>query len=248
MSTEYSYFTVMIANNLLLWMLIPGAAALAVAQRKLTPAAAVTGAVCSYMIYAGAGLGGVLIMGVFFILGTAATSWHMTGKSKLSIAEGDSGRRNAGQVLANAGIPALLGLMAFLWQDYHFLFTLMIASAFSSATADTLSSELGNVYGKRFYNILSFKKDIRGSNGVISLEGTAAGVAGSLLIALMYGLTYKANVGYMMIVVFAGTAGNLCDSVLGASLERRRYIGNNAVNFLNTLAAALVALFVYYLF
>jgi uncharacterized membrane protein len=33
-----------------------------------------------------------------------------------------------------------------------------MAGAFSSATADTLSSELGTVYGKKFYNILTFKK------------------------------------------------------------------------------------------
>jgi uncharacterized membrane protein len=43
------------------------------------------------------------------------------------------------------------------------------------------------------------------------------------------------------VIVFAGVMGNLADSVLGAALERRHYIGNDTVNFLNTLFAALVA-------
>jgi uncharacterized membrane protein len=40
----------------------------------------------------------------------------------------------------------------------------------------------------------------------------------------------------------AGIFGNLCDSILGASLERKQFIGNNTVNFLNTLFAAIFAL------
>jgi uncharacterized membrane protein len=42
-------------------------------------------------------------------------------------------------------------------------------------------------------------------------------------------------------LLVAGTAGNLADSVLGATLERRGVLDNNTVNFLNTLTGALVA-------
>jgi uncharacterized membrane protein len=38
----------------------------------------------------------------------------------------------------------------------------------------------------------------------------------------------------------AGTVGNLFDSVLGASLERKKVVGNNLVNFLNTVVAVAV--------
>jgi uncharacterized membrane protein len=48
-------------------------------------------------------------------------------------------------------------------------------------------------------------------------------------------------------IIIAGTAGNLSDSVLGALLERKNIIGNNAVNFLNTFIAALVALLFYFI-
>jgi uncharacterized membrane protein len=35
--------------------------------------------------------------------------------------------------------------------------------------------------------------------------------------------------------------GNLADSFMGATLERQQVLSNNAVNFLNTFLAALVA-------
>jgi len=39
----------------------------------------------------------------------------------------------------------------------------------------------------------------------------------------------------------AGLAGMLADSFLGATLERRELLGNNGVNFISTVIAALTA-------
>ena len=116
----------------------------------------------------------------------------------------------------------------------------MIAGSFAAAAADTLSSELGNVYGSRYYNILTFRKDTRGLNGVVSLEGSLLGIAGSVVIAGIYGFAYGWSPGPLYIVL-AGTAGNLVDSLLGATWERKHYLSNNGVNFLTTLIGALAA-------
>jgi uncharacterized membrane protein len=45
-----------------------------------------------------------------------------------------------------------------------------------------------------------------------------------------------------VIVVLAGAAGLFFDSLLGATLERRGWLGNDLVNFASTLFAAALAL------
>ncbi len=205
--------------------------------KKLTITAAVVAALIASFIYAGVGFCGIILLGSFFIMGVLATSHKKNLKRYLS-SEEDSGRRNTAQVLANGGVALILAVTALVFPDLEEIMLLLIACSFSSATADTLSSELGMVYGKRFYNILSFKPDMKGENGVISFEGTMSGLAGSVIIALLYGLCTNWYLSATLIIIVAGIIGNLSDSILGATLERNNILGNNAVNFLNTMIAA----------
>jgi uncharacterized protein (TIGR00297 family) len=203
--------------------------------RKLTLVGTLTGGVVAVCIFMGGGLPGILILAAFFIMATVATSWKksLKGKTHPEI-------RNAAQVLANGGVAALCGLLIWLIPSPEHPLIILLAAALSSATADTLSSELGTVYGRRFYNIMNFKPDESGRDGVISLEGTMTGMAGSTVIAFIYMLFFGWS-QFFGVVIISGTAGNLFDSVLGATLERRGYIKNNLVNFLNTAFAALMA-------
>jgi uncharacterized protein (TIGR00297 family) len=215
--------------------------------QKLTVAGALTGGIIGFAIFGATGNTGLLLMSLFFIMGTAATAWRKSEKIKEGLAEQNECKRTAAQVAANAGVAGLLALIILLQNDESLVYHLMIAAVFAAATSDTLSSELGNVYGKRFYNIITFKKDKRGLNGVISLEGTAAGLAGSSIIASLFILGYGWNAAVFSIIVVAGTIGNICDSLLGATLERKGRLNNNAVNFLNTALAALAAYLLYWL-
>lgn len=155
------------------------------------------------------------------------------------MAQERGGQRTLGQVFANGGVAGVLGLLALFFPQEKDLLAAMIAAVFSSALADTLSSELGSLYGRRFFNILTLKQEKRGLDGVVSLEGTAIGVLGSLLVALIYGAGYGWDQRVFWIVI-AGTAGNLVDSILGATLERKGIINNDLVNVSNTLLAALL--------
>lgn len=220
---------------------------LSVRAGKLTETGALTGGGLGLAIFLGAGFTGLTMLGVFFIIGSYATAWQQKYKASLGLAEENKGRRTAGQALANAGMAGLLGLLSWLFRAQADPMQIMLAAAFASATADTISSELGNVYGKRFYNIITLKPDTRGLNGVVSLEGTLLGLAGSTLIGIIYSLGFGLN-GHILFIIIAGTIGNLADSVLGATLERRKYLSNNAVNFLNTAFAALVAGLLYKFF
>lgn len=211
--------------------------ALSYTAKKLTLAGAITGAIVGLLMYKGAGLTGLIILAVFFISAIWATKWQLAKKVAIGAAEENKGRRTAGQVLANGGVAALLGAVGWYLPSHTSLITLMIAGSFAAATADTLSSELGTVYGRRFFNILTFKKDTRGLDGVVSIEGTLIGLVGALLIAIVYAVSFGWD-GAIGWIVLAGVTGNLIDSILGALLERKGLIGNNVVNFLNTAVGA----------
>lgn len=239
------YFYSMPVPHIISILLIALAAFIAVAKDKLTILGGITGYLVACAIYAGAAINGVILLGLFFLLGTLATSWGKGVKHSHNADDNNGGKRTAAQVLANGSVAGVCGILAYIFPQHHELLVIMLASSLSSATADTLSSELGTVYGKRFYNMLTFRKDIRGENGVVSLEGTLFGLAGSAIMAYAYCFHYGWQ--WFHVIVVAGTVGNIVDSLLGAALERKGYIKNNAVNLLNTIAAALTALCIYFL-
>lgn len=211
------------------------AAVLSVILRKISRGGGVAGVAVAAGLWFGAGITGLLLLAIFFVAGTAATSLQPEQKAAINLTP-----RSAGQVLANGSTAAAAALAMLLFPDHSTLLMSMMAGSLAAATSDTLSSEIGTVYGKRFYNILTLRRDERGLDGVISLEGSVAGVAATLLIALPFAfLTTRPE--QLWITAIAGTAGNLADSLLGAALERRGTLGNDAVNFLNTLTGALTA-------
>lgn len=210
---------------------------ISIKTNKLNVSAAWCGGLLGLIIYWGSGFTGIILLVAFFISGTIATKWKAAEKINFKDTIDRKEQRNAGQVFANAGIAALSALLIYFFPQSAALYKLMLAASFSAAAADTLSSELGMVYGKRFYHLLSFKKDMKGKNGVISIEGILAGISGSVLIAWLYIIQEGWSPGFWIIII-AGTMGNLTDSLLGAAFENHGKLSNNQVNFLNTLTGA----------
>jgi uncharacterized protein (TIGR00297 family) len=199
------------------------------------------GLVVGVLTYIGGGYTGIAMLGLFFVLGSWATGWRIKKKQALGFAEVNKGRRTAGQVFANGGVAAITGALAWYHPSWAHLLQLMMAGSLGAATADTVSSELGTLMGSRFYNVITFKKDEPGLDGVVSLEGTITGAMGATLIAVVYVIGHAMDVELIWIII-AGIISNFIDSLLGATLERKNLIGNNTVNFLNTTAGALICL------
>ncbi|MBC9934495.1 DUF92 domain-containing protein [Chitinophaga qingshengii] len=214
--------------------------AICIRTGKLSVSAALAAGLVGLLVFTGAGYPGIAQLGTFFLLGTLATSHQKQLKAAITAEGAHPEKRKASQVFANGGAAALMALLMLTDTARRELYGLMLAGSLASATADTLSSELGTVYGRRFFNILTFRKEAKGLDGVISLEGTLLGAAGAVVIAIVYALAagFDRRIAF---IVIAGVLGNLMDSILGAALERKHYIGNDAVNFGNTLFAALVA-------
>ena len=231
----------------MLYIFIILCATLAFVTKKLTLFGSAGGAIIGIALWLAFSYTGILLVSVFFLLGTCSTMWGINKKYKYGLANNTTSQRDFMQVFANAGIPFLLSILSYFYPAFYVYFLLMVAGSFSAATADTLSSEMGNLYGKKFYNIITFKKDTKGLDGVVSLEGTLFGLGGSCIIAVGYSLLQGFNL-HFLIIVLAGTLGNVVDSILGASLERKHFLQNNLVNFINTISGALSSLMLYFIF
>ena len=229
-------------EDIALPLIIAGLVAISIFSGKIDLPGGLVGGLMTCLLFLGAGWLGVLLIAAFFVMGTLASLWKLRKKEAMSIAEAHNVRRGWRNVVANSGVAGLLAAGAWLEPAYADTGCLLISACFAAALSDTWSSELGNVHGTKFYHVLTGKKDLRGQDGVVSVEGSLAGVAGSGVMAILYGLFYGFSYATGVVLV-AGIVGNLVDSVLGATLERKGKLGNHAVNFLNTVAAALIAYF-----
>ncbi len=203
---------------------------------KISPAGALLGGLITFAMFLGASWTGVLLIFTLFTLGTLASWWKRAWKKQAGLAQEQGGRRGAVHAFCNAGVAGGCGLAAWYFQSDTAV--LMMAGSIAAALSDTLSSEMGNVYGRRFVDIVSLNTATRGSDGAVSLEGSLFGLLGALLIALMIGVAYQ-NAGKALGVLLAGIFGNVADSLLGATWQRQGLLNNHSTNFWATALAAL---------
>ena len=227
--------------------------------RAATPAAAMTGAVlAASMMYSSVlvpydpwhtALVPVLLVS---LLAFFSTRVGRTRKERLGTAEKHGGR-SAAQVAANLGVAALVSseLLQSWVADAHGFprlapeqAPLLVAglAALAEAAADTVSSELGQVFGGRPRMITTLGLAEPGTDGAISGAGTLAGVAAAAMVSGAGMWALRGDSRMFAAACAGGVFGLLFDSLLGATLERRGWLNNDAVNFLSTLTAAVFAL------
>jgi uncharacterized protein (TIGR00297 family) len=214
-------------------------ASLGRAVRGVTTGGAVAGAAVCFALLWAAGLGAFAALLTVFLLTWITTRIGYSRKQRLGTAEAQTGR-DALQVLANLGTAAGCAvLFATFWPDRRLL--IAMAAALAEAAADTVSSEIGQALGGTPRLITTSQKVPPGTDGAITLAGTLAGAAAAITVASVFVLAHILTLRSLTICAGAGVAGMLFDSLLGATFERRLVLGNNAVNFVSTILAALIA-------
>lgn len=189
---------------------------------------------------------------VLLLLTSVATHAGRTRKEQLGTAEHPRGR-TAPQVAANLGAAALLAsapAQTFLVQRSGIQFAHLAPAAvfaaalaaLAEAAADTVSSEVGQLLSASPRMITTLRVTEPGTDGAVSLGGTAAGILAAGAVAAAGTLALGGDGPLFAVCWLAGTFGLLFDSLLGATLERRGRLNNNSVNFLSTLSAAAFAL------
>jgi uncharacterized protein (TIGR00297 family) len=81
-----------------------------------------------------------------------------------------------------------------------------------------------------------------GTDGGITFAGTIAGIAAGAIVAALGTFAVYPELRFFMIATAGAVFGLFFDSLLGATLERRGWLNNDAVNFLSTVSAAGLAL------
>jgi uncharacterized protein (TIGR00297 family) len=115
---------------------------------------------------------------------------------------------------------------------------LAVAAGLTAGASDTVASEIGKAWGRTTVLVTSLARVAPGTPGALSLEGTAAGLAGAFGLAALGAALGLVPASWIWIVVVAATAGGLVESVLGATLEPAGIVNNDLLNFLNTAVAA----------
>ena len=176
---------------------------------------------------------------LYLVVGSAATKIKQKQKEDQGIAEGRGGARGPENVWGSAATAAMCALYGFRKPSLRPLLAVAYVSSLATKLSDTLASEVGKAYGKTCYLSTTLKRVPPGTEGAVSLEGTLAGFAGSVLAAtyaVAVGLTPRAAVAPVIIAAFVATT---CESWLGAGAQGRvPWLTNEVINFLNTLIGA----------
>jgi uncharacterized protein (TIGR00297 family) len=216
-------------------------ALVALLLRLVNKSGAAAGFVLGVVIYLGYGYKSFLLLLAFFALGSAATRLGYARKAARGVAERRAGARSWREAVANTVAAAFFALLAITTQ-HQAAFLLALTAALAEAAGDTVSSEIGQWLSSRAYLITNLRPVSFGENGGVSWGGTLAGLAASgIVVGLAYGLGLCSR-GGAVLALGAAVGGNLLDSLLGATLERRGLVTNGIVNFAGTSFAGALAL------
>ncbi|WP_119070427.1 DUF92 domain-containing protein [Rubrobacter indicoceani] len=191
-------------------------------------------------IFYWAGWQGFVLLALFVVGGSALTRLGYEKKKRSGTAQELGGRRGAKNALANLSVAGVLaGVYAATGAEA--LLAAFVASL-GAAFADTVESEVGQLYGGTPHLITSLQRVAPGTDGAVTVVGTLAGVVAAFFMAAAgLGLGLVDGLGAALVVAFAAFAGTLADSVIGAKLPR---LGNELTNILCTLVAGLLAVLV----
>jgi uncharacterized protein (TIGR00297 family) len=206
-------------------------------SRGVTRSGALAGSAAAWLIYLGLGLGGFVTLFAVFAITWVTTRIGYSRKRQLGLAEDRQGRK-AGQVLANLAVAAAFSVLAIFYRGVE----VAAVAALAEAASDTASSEIGEAVSGRAWLVTNLQAVEPGTNGAISLPGTLAGITAALLVAAVAVAAHVLPPSRFWAILLAGYLGTMMDSLLGATLERTHRLNNNAVNFLSTLSAGLIAL------
>jgi uncharacterized protein (TIGR00297 family) len=218
-------------------------------------------------ICAAAGWGWAAMLIAFFVSANLLSRYRRALRSERIDDFVEKGNdRDAWQVAANGGVFTLCA--AIFLVNASPVWIVIGAGAIAAVTADTWSTEIGTVAARPPRLITTGEVVPAGTSGGVTLTGSIAALAGCCsiaILALIFGWGNRAAIA----AIAGGIAGSLVDSFTGATIQRKqwcdlcrkvterlvhtcgtitkphggvRWIGNDAVNAIASVAGAIAGL------
>jgi len=192
----------------------------------------------------------------FLIVTYIVTKLDFSYKLQTGVAQGKRGERSVVNVLTNGSVPAFIAIFSF--QLGYPLAGFLFICSICIAASDSFANEIG-VLSNKAYLITNLKKRVRpGTDGGVSKQGQLAAFAGGFIPAMIGWILiseYNNNlvqvtevtqmpmtISTLILPIMIGFFGCQVDSILGATLQRRKIINNDDVNFLSILITILIVL------
>ena len=217
-------------------------------QKSLTREGLLHSTLLGLGLYSNLGLPGWSLCVLYLIFGSVVTKIKMAEKKALNIAEKRDGARGPENVWGSAATAMMCALLSNALPAYNSLFRVGYVASLATKISDTFSSEIGKAYGKTTYLITTLKLVPKGTEGAVSVEGTAAGVAISVVFSLLaaalgvMGNDFKS----LVVCVVAAFVATTAESFIGAIFQDSvPWLTNELVNLINTVIGAAAAMALY---
>ena len=169
-------------------------------------------------IVIGFGWKGLVLIGLFFSSSSLLSSYKKRMKQVVDKKLANGSRRNWAQVAANGGAAGISSILYFI-SDGSQIWLIAFIVSIAAATSDTWSSELGVLSKSDPIHLIGSKRCERGTSGAISLLGSMAGIAGSVIIALTAVILFDLTLAAFLLLSTFGFLGSILDTLLGAFLQ-----------------------------
>ena len=221
-----------------------GIALVSVLLGVVSTSGGIAGAIVGLVVLHFGGWGSYAVLWTFFLFGTIASKLGYARKEKLGTAQTDRARRGARHALANTAVGAWLAFA--IGSRTHAssvpVLPLALAGSFAAALADTFGTELGTLFGRRPFLLSRIRAVPPGTRGAVSGAGILGGILGAGLVAAAGAATGLYPFVLLWVVIAAGIAGSLAESVLiDVSARRGISVDHEFCNAFNTLVGAAVA-------
>lgn len=193
----------------------------------LSRGGAAAAALVGGMVFGLGGLAWAVLLLAFFFSSSALSRAFGRRKAAVGREFAKGGRRDAGQVLANGGLGALLAALHVVFPAQAWVW-IAFAGSLAAVNADTWATELGVLSPTPPRLVTTGRATPPGTSGAITLPGTMAALAGAALVAVLAAFFTPDHAGgqgpllawdILGAVAAGGLGGAMVDSFLGATLQ-----------------------------